>query len=199
MEIVILIWLYPLKKASLMNVQSRNLKILFLFITVIIFTFVVLPVNVMSSESVKSRKSDLEAQSAEIKSEATVAMDISLNALSNVMAIFNDTEKEIAVKLHAGNTSDVKSMVKLLGDAWKSEEDVLRQIAKISRYISNATSVLNRAETQLDISPFSETQLKKVKKITASARKNVNKASVIAEKLKQDWLVPVKSEAPKKK
>ncbi len=179
-----------------MSVQLKIVRMFLLFIAV--FSFV-LPVNAGSSESAKAQKSDLEAQSAEIKTEATVAMDISLNALSNVIATFNDTEKKITAKLHAGNASDLESMVKLLGEAWRSEEDVLKKIEKISAYISIVTSSLNNVEIELKTSPISKSRLKKAKKATSSARKNVEKASAIAEKLKQDWLVPIEKETSKKK
>ena len=182
-----------------MSLQSKNVKISFLLIAVAAFTFVALPVNAGSAESAKAQKSDMEAQSAEIKTEATVAMDISLNALSNVIATFNDAEKEITAKLHAGNASDVESMVKLLGEAWESEEDVLKKIEKISAYVSIVTSALNSVEIQLETSPISKSCLKKAKKATALARKNVKRASVIAERLKQDWLVPIEKESSKKK
>lgn len=182
-----------------MSALSKAVRISLFFIVVIFFTFIVLPVNAGSSESAKAQKSDLEAQSAEIKTEAAVAMDISLNALSNVIAAFNDTEKKITVKLYAGDASDVKSMIKLLGSAWKSEEDVLRKIEKISTYVSIVTSALSKVEIQLKPSSISKSQLKKAKKIMAIARKNVNKASAVAEKLKQDWLVPIDNEVPEKK
>ena len=155
-----------------------------------------------SIDSTKTDRAKLEKVSATISSDATVAMDISLNALSNVIATFNDAEKVITAKLYAGDTSDVKSMVKLLGDVWDSEEDVLMQISKISTYISVVTSSLHSVEIQLSAIAANtnniisnRTYFKKADKASAVARKNVDKASAIAEKLKQQWLIPSKTEA----
>jgi ABC-type glycerol-3-phosphate transport system permease component len=184
-----------------MRVQSKVIKTSVLFITLVVLTFVVLPVYAGASKSFKSQKSNLKAQSAEIKTEAMVAMDISLNALSNVIATFRDAEKDITSKLHTGNASDIKEMVRNLGESWKSEEDVLKKIEKISSYVTSATTSLNKVEIQLDAlstNQNSKTYIKKANKVTARARKNVNKASAIAEELKQVWLIPIEKEAPEK-
>ena len=183
-----------------MSVQSKNSTHSFLSIAFLML--LLLPVIAGSAESIKTRKADLEAQSAEIKKEATVAMDISLNALANVMATFNDTEKVITAKLQTGNISDVKSMVEHLAEVWKSEEDVLKKIEKISTYVTMATSTLDNVEIQLkNISESlnNKSYFKNADKAASSARKNIDKATVIAEKLKQTWLVPIKKEEPKKK
>ena len=184
-----------------MSVQPKFIKTSFLFITLAVLAFAVLPVYAGAAKSFKSQKSNLEAQSAEIKTEAMVAMDISLNALSNVIATFRDAEKDITAKLHAGNASDVKAMVKRLGESWKSEEDVLKKIEKISSYVTSATTSLSNVEIQLDAvstNSNSKTYFKKANKVTAHARKDINKASAIAEELKQMWLIPIEKEAPKK-
>ena len=183
-----------------MSVQSKFITLSFL--STALFMLLVLPVISGSAESIKTRKADLEAQSAEIKKDATVAMDISLNALSNVMATFNDTEKVITAKLQTGNIYDVRSMVEHLAEVWKSEKDVLEKIEKISKYVTMATSTLDNVEIQLENiseSLNNKSSFKKADKAASSARKNINKATAIAEKLKQTWLVPIKNEEPKKK
>lgn len=174
-----------------MSVQSKNITLSFLSIVYLMLIFSVLAGN---AESDQARKADLNAQSVEIKMEVAVARDISLNALSNVMATFNDTEKGIIVTLQTGYTSDIKSMVACLDEVWKSEKDVLKQIEKISTYMTVATSALNNAAIQLEsISGGSDSKLyfKQADKATATARRNVNKATAIAEKLKQTWLLPL--------
>lgn len=182
-----------------MAIELKTIKLTFLLLLIIFIFSCVLSVSAGSSESTKARQADIEAQSAEIKRDAAVAMDISINALSNVIAAFNDVEKSVTVKLHSGNATNIKRILNDLSEAWKLEEDVLKQIEKISTYVSIATSVLNNVELQIkdiSISPDKKASLKKADKSTASARKNVDKATELAEKLKQAWLVPINNETP---
>ena len=185
-----------------MRFQTKRIKTVLCLLAIVGFVSIAQSLSAQPADSTKTDKTKLEKITATIRSDAAVAMDIALNALSNVIATFNDAEKAITVKLHAGDTSDMKSMVKQLGDVWHSEEDVLLDIAKISTYVSTATSSLHRVDIQLAVIAANtnsvtsnKTYFKKADKASAVARKNVDKASAIAEKLKQKWLVPSKTEA----
>lgn len=185
-----------------MMFRTKRITTVFYLLAIVVFVSIAQSLIADPVDSTKTEKAKLEKVIVAIRSDATVAMDISLNALSNVIATFNDAEKAITVKLHAGDTSDVKSMVKRLGDVWHSEEDVLLDIAKISSYISMSTSALHNVEIQMSAITANTNNItsnkpyfKKADKASAVARKNVDKASAIAEKLKQQWLVPSQSEA----
>jgi len=159
--------------------------------------------SLLTAAPVDSGTGDVKTYAHEIEESirlslatAEAAVDMSVNALANAMALVGEAQKDLLLALKSESREQVEKKRRHLGACVDAQDDALDLGMRVDldRRHCRAKADLGMAMIEQAFKAQDgkavKSFLRKAEKISKSAHKYASKASIVAEKTKERWLLP---------